>query len=74
MSFPGLARLGLVQWAKGQDGELRARDLGVKDRTPVTALRKVRGTPALSEARQKPNLQQMFTGSKDVLGEASGGR
>ena len=48
MSFPGLARLGLMQWPAGQDGEFRAREFGLKDPIPVTALRKVGGTPPLS--------------------------
>ena len=48
MSFPGLARLGLMQWAEGQDGELRARDFGLKDPMPVTAVRKDEGSPALA--------------------------
>ena len=49
MSFPALARLGLMQkWAEGQDGELREREFGFKDPIPVTAPRKVRGTPKLA--------------------------
>ena len=77
MSFPALARLGLMQkWTEGQDGELRDREFGFKDPMPVTAPRKVRGMPKLagSRTRQYPNAQQINLGSKDVLGEASGGR
>ena len=48
MSLPGLARLGLMQWAEGQDGEFRARDFGLKDPMPVTAVRKDEGSPALA--------------------------
>ena len=48
MSFPGLARLGLMQWAEGQDGVFRARDFGLKDPMPVTAVRKGEGSPKLA--------------------------
>ena len=71
MSFPGLARLGLMQWARGQDGEFRARDFGLKYPMPVAAVRKFKRRPPLPLLEQYPTLQQVFLGSKRVLGEAS---
>ena len=86
MISPGLARLGLLQElvsqcvtslqesVEGQDGLFRARDVGLRDPIPVTAEEKERGSPPLSEITQYPNEQQVFSKSKEVLGEASCGR
>ena len=59
MSLPGLARLGLMQWAEGQDGEFWARDFSFKNPMPVTAERKVKGCPSLALEGQLPTLQQV---------------
>ena len=75
MISPGLARLRLLQeLVDGQDGLFRARDVGLRDKIPVTAEEKERGSPPLSEITQYPNEQQVFSKSKEVLGEASCGR
>ena len=86
MISPGLARLGLLQElvsqcvtslqesVEGQDGLFRVRDVGLRDPIPVTAEEKERDSPSLEKTTQYPSEQQVFSKSKEVLGEASCGR
>ena len=78
MILPGLARLGLLQWPKGQEKGpefWEARDFRFKDPIPVTAEVKESGAPTAAGAKQYwATEQQIFSHSKEVLGEAFCGR
>ena len=55
MILPGLARLGLLQWPKGQEKGpefWEARDFRFKDPIPVTAEAKESGVPTAAGAKQ----------------------